>query len=114
MSKDGDVLRCHKARLTQCSEYFQAMLSHEVRETCNNKMDVPEYGGVTVAAFLEWIYAPKVEEEQEGSAQTGEFIPEKEFDVEKLSPGIFMAHFQRLSVRFRGIGSPPLSSFFAQ
>ena len=56
-SKDGEVLRCHKARLIENSEYFEGMLRHKVRETDESKMVVPDYDGVTVASFLEWIYA---------------------------------------------------------
>ena len=56
-SKDGVVLRCHKALLIKNSEYFEAMLRHNVRETDESKMVVPDYDGVTVASFLEWIYA---------------------------------------------------------
>ena len=63
VSKDGKVLSCHKARLVEDSEYFRAMLSHKMRETSSNKMDVPEYDGGTVASFLEWIYAQKFGEE---------------------------------------------------
>ena len=97
VSKDGKVLSCHKARLVENSEYFRAMLSHKMRETSSNKMDVPEYDGVTVASFLEWVYAQKFNEEVmrklQKSAEPGEFIAQKQFDVKKFSPGIFKAHF---------------------
>ena len=62
-SKDGVVLRCHKALLIKNSEYFEAMLRHKVRETDESKMVVPDYDGVTVASFLEWIYAAELGEE---------------------------------------------------
>ena len=68
-----------------------------MRETSKNQMEVPEYDGVTVASFLEWIYAPKFNEEVmkklRTSAEPGEFIAQKQFDVKKFSPGIFTAHF---------------------
>ena len=63
MSKDGEVLQCHKDCLAENSEYFAAMLSHEFCETTNNQMKVPDYDGITVASFLEWIYAPRYSEE---------------------------------------------------
>ena len=88
VAKDGETLRCHKERLAESSPYFAAMLSHEFCETSSNQMKVPEYGGGTVASALEWIYAPKNEE----SSAEGEFSPEKQFNVQKFSPGIFMAH----------------------
>ena len=62
-SKDGVVLRCHKALLIKNSEYFEAMLRHKVRETDESKMVVPDYNGVTVASFLEWIYAAELGED---------------------------------------------------
>ena len=100
VSKDGKVLSCHKARLVEDSEYFRAMLSHKMRETSSNKMDVPEYYGVTVASFLEWIYAQKFGEEVlkklRESALPGEFIAQKQFNAKKFSPGIFLAHFLEL------------------
>ena len=89
VAEDGETtLRCHKDRLAESSGYFKAMLSHDCWETSNNQMDVPQFGGVTVASCLEWIYAPK----NEASSAEGEFSPEKQFDVQKFSPGIFMAH----------------------
>ena len=63
VSNDGKVLNCHKAHLVKNSEFFDAMLSHEVLEATNNRMDVPDYDGVTVASFLEWIYAPELGED---------------------------------------------------
>ena len=96
VAKDGEVLYCHKACLTESSEVFAAMLSHEMRETTNNQMDVPEYDRVTVASFLEWIYAPKNQEEvmkKLKSAQPNEFIFQKLFDMNKFSPGIFTCMF---------------------
>ena len=97
VSQDGKILHCHKARLAETSEYFSAMLSHEFCETDNSQMRVPEYDGVTVACFLEWIYAPKNREEVmkklRESAQPNEFIFQKQFDVNKFSPGIFTCMF---------------------
>ena len=63
VSKEGVELHCHKAWLVENSEYFKAMLSHRVRETDENQMVVPDYDAVTVASFLEWIYAPKLGED---------------------------------------------------
>ena len=106
VSKDGEVLHCHKARLIgpEGSDYFEAMLSHKMRETSKNQMEVPEYDGVTVASFLEWIYAPKFNEEVmkklKVSAEPGEFIAQKQFDVKKFSPGIFTAHFHQKVMKF--------------
>ena len=85
VAEDGETLRCHKVRLAENSGYFKAMLSHDFCETSNNQMNVPKFGGVTVASFLEWIYAPK----NEASSAEGEFSPEKQFDVQKFSPGIY-------------------------
>ena len=100
VSEDGEVLHCHKACLAENSEYFTAMLSHEFSETTNNQMQVPEYDGVTVASFLEWMYAPKYPEEVmkklKESAQPNEFIFQKQFDVNKFSPGIFTSTFLKL------------------
>ena len=100
VSKDGKILRCHKARLFENSEYFQAMLSHKMRETSNNQMDVPEYDGVTVASFLEWVYAPKFGEKMtqlilrlRDSRQRGEFISQRQFDEAKFTPGIIINTF---------------------
>ena len=62
-SKDGVVLRCNKALLIKNSEYFEAMLRHKVRKTDKSKMVVPDYDGVTVASFIEWIYAAVLGEE---------------------------------------------------
>ena len=97
VSKDGKILRCHKARLFENSEYFRAMLSHKMRETSNNQMDVPEYDGVTVASFLEWIYADKIGEKVmkmlRESAQPGEFICQRQFDEAKFTLGIFIHTF---------------------
>ena len=97
VSKDGKILRCHKARLFENSEYFQAMLNHKMRETSNNQMDVPEYDGVTVASFLEWIYADKIGEKMmkrlRESAQPGEFICQRQFDEAKFTLGIFIHTF---------------------
>ena len=99
-AKDGEVLYCHKACLAENSEVFAAMLSHEMRETTKNQMDVPEFDGVTVASFLEWMYAPKYPEEVmkklKESAQPNEFIFQKQFDVNKFSPGIFACTIQIL------------------
>ena len=105
-NKDGEVLHCHKARLIgpEGSDYFEAMLSHKMRETSINQMEVPEYDGVTVASFLEWIYAPKFNEEVmkklKVSAEPGEFIAQKQFDVKKFSPGIFTTHFHQKVMKF--------------
>jgi len=101
VAKDGEVLHCHKACLAENSEYFAAMLSHEFYETTNNQMHVPEYDGVTVASFLEWIYAPKNQEEVmkklKESAQPNEFIFQKQFDMNKFSPALLkMAHLYQL------------------
>ena len=100
VSKDGKVFPCHKACLAENSEYFTVMLSHEFCETTNNQMNVPEYDGVTVASFLEWMYAPKYPEEVmkklTKSAQPNEFIVQKQFDMNKFSPGIFTCTFQIL------------------
>ena len=63
VSKEGVELHCHKARLVENSEYFKAMLSHNVQETKENQMGVPDYDAVTVASFLEWIYAAKLGED---------------------------------------------------
>ena len=63
VSKEGVELHCHKARLVENSEYFKAMLSHKVRETDENQMVVPDHDAVTVASFLEWIYAAKLGED---------------------------------------------------
>ena len=95
VSRDGEILNCHKARLAETSEYFSAMLSHEFCETNNNQMRVPEYDGVTVASFLEWIYAPKVGEKimekLKDSAAPGDFFPQRQFDLIKFTPGIFIS-----------------------
>ena len=100
VAKDGEVLHCHKACLAESSEYFSAMLSHEFCETTNNQMHVPEYDGVTVTTFLEWIYAPKNQEEVmkklKETAQPNEFIFQKQFDSNKFSPGIFSCIFRKL------------------
>ena len=100
LSRDGEILHCHKARLAETSEYFSAMLSHEFCETNNNQMRVPEYDGATVASFLEWIYAPMNQEEVmkklKESAQPNEYIFQKQFDVNKFSPGIFTCIFRIL------------------
>ena len=99
VSRDGDILHCHKARLAETSEYFSAMLSHEFCETNNNQMRVPEYDGVTVASLLEWLYAPKYPEEVmklKELAQPNEFIFQKQFDSNKFSPGIFSCIFRIL------------------
>ena len=101
VSKDGKVLSCHKARLVENSEYFRAMLSHKMRETSNNQMDVPEYDGVTVASFLEWVYAPKKAGEKmtqlmlrlRYSRPRGEFISQRQFDEAKFTPGIIINTF---------------------
>ena len=104
VSKDGEVLHCHKSRLIENSDYFEAMLSHKMRETSKTQMEVPEYDGVTVASFLEWIYAPKFNEEVmkklRTSAEPGEFIAQKQFDMKKFSPGIFTAHFHQKVMKF--------------
>ena len=63
VSKEGVELHCHKALLVLNSEYFKAMLSHKVRETDENQMVVPDHDAVTVASFLEWIYAAKLGED---------------------------------------------------
>ena len=86
VSKDGEVLNCHKARLADSSEYFQAMFGHEFCETTSNKMDVPEYGGMTVASFLEWI-----------SIASNAKAPPSTFDVEKFSTDLLrMAHLYQV------------------
>ena len=95
VSKDGEILRCHKARLFENSEYFRAMLSHKMRETSNHQMDVPEYDRLTKASFLQWIYADKIGEKVmkklRESAQPGEFISQRQFDKNKFTPGIFIS-----------------------
>ena len=101
VSKDGEVLHCHKSRLIENSDYFEAMLSHKMRQTSKNQMDVPEYDGVTVASFLEWIYALRFNEEVMkklgASAEPGKFIPQKQFDVKKFSPDLLkMAHLYQM------------------
>ena len=99
-ANDGEVLYCHKACLIENSEVFAAMLSHEMRETTNNQMDVPEFDRVTVASCLEWMYAPKYPEEVmkklKESALPNEFVFQKQFDVTKFSPGIFTSTFRIL------------------
>ena len=99
VSKDGKIFPRLKACLAENSEYFTVMLSHEFCETTNNQMNVPEYDGVTVASFLAWMYAPKYPEDVmklKESAQPNEFIIQKQFDVNKFSPGIFIFIFQIL------------------
>ena len=95
VSKDGEVFNCHKAFLGESSEYFEAMLSLEMRETINNQMDVPESDGVTVASFLDWIYAAKIGEKimkkLKDSAEPGDFFPQRQFDLVKFTPGIFIS-----------------------
>ena len=92
VSKDGVVLRCHKDRLIENSEYFDAMLSHQVRESVENQMDVQDYDGATVASFLEWIYAAKLGEDivmkLKQVAEPGEFISQRRFDEKKFSPDL--------------------------
>ena len=93
VAEDGETtLRCHKDRLAESSGYFQAMLSHDCWETSNNQMDVPEYDGVTVANFLDWIYAAKIGEKimkkLKDSAEPGDFFPQRQFDLVKFTPGI--------------------------
>ena len=102
VSKEGVVLRCHKDRLIENSEYFDAMLSHQVREAAQNKMEVPDYDGVTVASFLEWIYAAKLGEDivkkLKQVAGLGEFISQRRFDEKKFSPELLkMAHLYQMS-----------------
>ena len=71
------------------------MLSHKRLETSNNKMDVPEYDRLTVASFLEWIYAQKNSQEVmkklKEASQPGEFISQRQFDKNKFTPGIFIS-----------------------
>ena len=101
-SKDGVVLRCHKALLIKNSEYFVAMLRHKVRETTESKMVVPEYDGVTVASFLEWIYAAELGEDivkkLKQVAEPGEFVSQRRFDEKKFTPELLkMAHIYQMS-----------------
>jgi len=101
-SKDGEVLRCHKARLIENSEYFEGMLRHKVRETDESKMVVPDYDGVTVASFLEWIYAAvfgeDVVKKLKQVAEPGEFVSQRRFDEKKFTPELLkMAHIYQMS-----------------
>ena len=93
--KDGETFNCHKARLVESSKYFEAMLRNKMRETAYNKMEVPEYDRLTVASFLEWIYAPKISEKimkkLKDSAEPGDFFPQRQFDLVKFTPGIFIS-----------------------
>ena len=95
VSKEGEVFNCHKARLAESSKYFEVMLKNKMRETSNNKMEVPEYDRLTVASFLEWIYAPKLSEKimkkLKDSAEPGDFFPQRQFDLVKFTPGIFIS-----------------------
>jgi len=102
VSKDDVVLHCHKARLIENSEYFKAMLSHKVRETDENQMVVRDYDGVTVASFLEWIYAAELGEDivkkLKKVAEPGEFISQRRFDEKKFSPELLkMSHQYQMS-----------------
>jgi len=101
-SKDGEVLRCHKARLIENSEYFEGMLRHKVRETDESKMVVPDYDGVTVASFLEWIYAAvfgkDVVKKLKQVAEPGEFVSQRRFNEKKFTPELLkMAHIYQMS-----------------
>jgi len=102
VSKEEVVLQCHKAKLIENSDYFKAMLSHKVRETDENRMAVPDYDAVTVASFLEWIYAAKLREDYvkklKQVAEPGEFISQRLFDQKKFSLELLkMSHLYQMS-----------------
>jgi len=102
VSKEEVVLQCHKAKLIENSDYFKAMLSHKVRETAENRMAVPDYDAVTVASFLEWIYAAKLREDYvkklKQVAEPGEFISQRLFDQKKFSLELLkMSHLYQMS-----------------
>jgi len=101
VSKEDVILHCHKARLIENSEYFKAMLSHKVRETDENRMAVPDHDAVTVASFLEWIYAAKLGEDVvkklKQVAEPGEFISQRLFDQKKFTPELLkMSHLYQM------------------
>jgi len=102
VSKEEVVLQCHKDRLIDSSDYFKAMLSHKVRETNENRMAVPDYDAVTVASFLEWIYAAKLGEDVvkklKQVSEPGEFISQRLFDQKKFSSELLkMSHLYQMS-----------------
>merc|ERR1712243_112100 len=57
VADSDEVLRCHKVLLAQCSPFFYAMLSSNLEETKNSKMEANEFGLETVKTFLEYVYA---------------------------------------------------------
>ena len=82
VSNDGKVFNCHKTHLVKNSKFFDAMLDHKFLEATNNRMDVPDYDGVTVASFLEWIYAPELGEDIVRKLRTKIKTLEEELDTE--------------------------------
>ena len=53
----GEELKCHKVVLAQCSPFFDTMLSSNLEETKNNKMEAKDFSLETVRTFLEFVYA---------------------------------------------------------
>ena len=51
----GEELRCHKVLLAKCSPFFDAMLSSNLEETKNSKMEAKEFSLETVRTFLEFV-----------------------------------------------------------
>jgi len=58
-SKDGFVFRCHKYVLDQNCAYFEGLLSHDYKETKEGMLKFRDFDGVTVGAFLQYLYAHK-------------------------------------------------------
>merc|ERR1712029_782615 len=52
VADSDEVLRCHKVLLAKCSPFFDAMLSSNLEETKNSKMEAKEYSLGTVKTFL--------------------------------------------------------------
>jgi len=72
----GEELRCHKVLLAKCSPFFDAMLSSNMEETKNSKMEAKEFSLETVRTFLEFVYANSYAFESYG----------EDFDEEQITP----------------------------
>jgi len=93
----GEELKCHKVVLAKESEFFEAMLSSDCKETNTNKMKVPNFSLETVFTFLEYIYAGLKWNDQ---VKHRPYM--KDFDMGKITPELMkMCHTYQVDGLFQ-------------
>ena len=69
VSCQGKEYKCHKSILAQRSTYFDAMLSHDMAESQNNRVELKDLEADTAEDILTFIYTGKVKKMDEENVE---------------------------------------------